>query len=145
MNKPSTLLVISTVAGIIGIIGLIGFVAMLSSHAAAAGDELSVARKQELAVIAPMFLQLEITSSCTEKGPVFRIINRGKKWPRHGVLHLYRTDDKSAMTERKLRLAPNQKVSFVINKEKSRGRPIGIWIEPEWYKREFSYDARATC
>ncbi|MCK4938819.1 MAG: hypothetical protein KAR80_00920 [Rhodospirillaceae bacterium] len=139
MNKAPTSL------AIFAAIGFIGLIVASSSHAMATGGERSVTQAQELAVVAPMFLQLEITSSCTEKGSVFRIINRGKKWPRHGVLRLYNTDDKSVMADRKLRLAPNQKVSFVISKEKSKGRPIGMWIEPEWYEREFDYDAKSAC
>ncbi len=121
------------------IFAALGLIAASSSQAMAATDA------PELAVVTPVYLQLEITSSCTEKGSVFKIINRGKKWPRQGILHLYHSDDKSVMTERRLRLAPNQKVSFVINKEKSTGRPIGMWIEPEWYKREFGYDAKSAC
>ena len=126
----------------------IGLLAMVSGHVLAADATSSprvVTKEQELAAITPVFLQMEITSSCTEKGSVFRIINRGKKWPRHSVLRLYYSDDKSVMTERKLRLAKNQKVSFVIKKEKSKGRPIGMWIEPEWYERDFGYDAKAAC
>ncbi|MDH5773130.1 MAG: hypothetical protein OEY84_08345 [Rhodospirillaceae bacterium] len=102
-------------------------------------------QQQELAVNPVSFLQLEITSTCTEKGSLFRIINRGQKWPRNGVLHVYFADDQSSMTERRIRLAPNQKVSFVIDNKKSGGRPVGMWIEPEWYKRDFVYDAKTSC
>ena len=136
-NKTSTL---STV--FIALFAAMGLIAASSSHVMAAANAPAA---QELAVATPVFLQLEITSSCTDKGAIFKIINRGKKWPRHGVLYLYHSDDKSVMAERKLRLAPNQKVSFVISKEKSNGRPLGMWIEPEWYKREFGYDAKSTC
>ena len=131
-NKTSALLTI---------LAALGLIAASSSHAMAATDTPS----QELAAVTPIFLQLEITSVCTDKGSIFKIINRGKKWLRQGILHVYYSDDRAVMTERRLRLAPNQKVSFVINKEKSSGRPIGMWIEPGWYKREFTYDAKSAC
>lgn len=99
----------------------------------------------EVAVSPPVFLKLEITSSCTDKGAVFKIINRGGKWPRTGFLRLYHADDKSLLGERRLRLGSGQKVSFVVNKKIARGRPVAIWIEPEWYDREFEFDANLNC
>lgn len=99
----------------------------------------------EIATTPSQFLRLEITSNCSSKGAVFKIVNRGAKWPRRGTLRLFHADNKSQMTERKLRLASNQKVSFVIKKELLDGRPIGLWIEPEWYERGFEYDARVSC
>ena len=46
---------------------------MAPVQAADAGDQAQVA------VSPPVFLQLEITSACTDKGTVFKIINRGNK------------------------------------------------------------------
>lgn len=99
----------------------------------------------EVAVSPPAFLKLEITSSCTDKGAVFKIINRGGKWPRTGFLRLYHADDKSLLGERRLRLGSGQKVSFVVKKKIAKGRPVAIWIEPEWYDREFEFDANLNC
>lgn len=99
----------------------------------------------QVAVAPPVFLQLEITSACTDKGTVFKIINRGAKWPRTGFLRLYHADDKSLIGERRLRLAAGQKVSFVVKNKVSLGRPVAVWVEPEWYKREFEFDANLSC
>ncbi|MDH5490044.1 MAG: hypothetical protein OEX17_08970 [Rhodospirillaceae bacterium] len=121
------------------------FVVMSVFALALSESKAASAEAQELAVNPVSFLQLEITSTCTDKGSLFRIINRGQKWPRNGVLHVYFADDQSSMTERRIRLAPNQKVSFVIDNNKSAGRPVGMWIEPEWYKRDFAYDAKTSC
>ena len=99
----------------------------------------------QIAASPPVFLQLEITSSCTDKGAVFKIINRGRKWPRTGFLRLYHADSKSMIGERRMRLAPGQKVSFVVKDKVSKGRPVAVWVEPEWYKRDFEFDARASC
>jgi len=114
----------------------------MGGEARAASDN---SQEQELAVNPVAFLQMEITSTCTDKGSLFRIVNRGQKWPRNGVLHIYFADDKTPMTDRRIRLAPNQKVSFVIDRKKSQGRPVGMWVEPEWYNRDFAYDAKTSC
>jgi len=111
------------------------FFASAATDVAQAGD----------AATPPEFLRLEVTSACTDKGAVFKIINRGGKWPRMGHLRLYYADIKSEIGERRLRLAPGQKVSFVVKKSVSKGRPVGVWVEPEWYKREFEFDARTNC
>lgn len=100
---------------------------------------------QEFATIPPVYLQLEITSACTEDGAIFKVINRGKKWPQSAYLRLYIADDKSLLGERKLRLAPGQKVSFNVKKDVMAGRPVAIWVEPEWYEREMEYDASISC
>ncbi|HEY9079062.1 hypothetical protein [Magnetovibrio sp.] len=103
------------------------------------------ASQAEVAVTPPTFLQLEITSACTEEGAVFKIVNRGAKWPRTGYLRLYHADSKSLLGERRLRLAPGQKVSFVVKKKVMNGHPVAVWVEPEWYKREMEYDASIKC
>ena len=99
----------------------------------------------EVAATPPVFLQLEITSTCTDKGALFKIINRGGKWPRTGYLRLYHADTKSVLAERRLRLAPGQKVSFIVKEKVMNGHPVAVWIEPEWYKREMEYDASIKC
>lgn len=99
----------------------------------------------QVAIMPPVFLQLEITSTCTPEGVLFKIINRGDKWPRTGFLRLYHADDKSLISERRLRLGQGQKVSFVVKDKVSQGRPVAIWVEPEWYKRDFEYDANLSC
>jgi len=99
----------------------------------------------QVAVTPPVFLQLEITSACSEDGVVFKIINRGDKWPQTGFLRLYHADDNSLIGERRLRLGAGQKVSFVVRDKISQGRPVAIWVEPEWYKRDFEFDANLAC
>lgn len=111
----------------------------LAAHAA------GPATQAQVAVTPPVFLQLEITSTCSDKGAVFKIINRGGKWPRTGFLRLYHADDKTLIGERRLRLGKGQKVSFVVREKISKGRPVAVWVEPEWYKREFEFDANLSC
>lgn len=101
--------------------------------------------QQEVAVIPPVFMQLEITSHCTESGAVFKIINRGPKWPKTGFLRLYRVDGKSLVGERRLRLAEGQRASFVVKNKVMAGSRFGVWIDPTWYKREMEFDASIRC
>ncbi len=115
------------------------FVAPFGAQAAEPAPQVQVA------VAPPVFLQLEITSACTKDGTLFKIINRGEKWPRMGFLRLYHADSKALIGERRLRLGKGQKVSFVVKDKVSNGRAIGVWVEPEWYKREFEYDANLNC
>jgi len=94
---------------------------------------------------APVFLQLEFTSSCTEKGAVFKIVNHGEKWPKRAALRLYLSDTKSIIGERKMRLGQGQKVSFVVKDTIAKGHPVAVWVEPDWYKRDFKFDANINC
>ena len=110
-----------------------------------AADAAGSVVQAQVAVTPPVFLQLEITSACTDKGTVFKIINRGNKWPRTGFLRLYHADDKSLIGERRLRLGAGQKVSFIVKDKIAKGRPVAVWVEPEWYKRDFEYDANMKC
>lgn len=112
-----------------------------SFYAQAAGATSRV----QVAATPSVFLQLEITSNCTDKGAVFKIYNRGTKWPRTGFLRLYHADSKTPFGERRLRLGQRQRVSFVVKDEAMKGHPVAVWVDPEWYKREFGYDANVSC
>jgi len=125
------------------IVGLVAAVTtMLVGVSAGSAQETSQA---EIAAAPPVFLQLEITSACTEDGAVFKVVNRGEKWPQMGYLRLYLADSKSLLGERRLRLAPGQKVSFVVKRKVMDGHPVAVWVEPEWYQREMEYDASIKC
>lgn len=131
-----------SVFGIFGISAVMAVLAMNAPYAAQAAES---ADQAQIAVTPPVFLQLEITSTCTPEGVLFKIINRGDKWPRTGFLRLYHADDKSLISERRLRLGQGQKVSFVVKETVTQGRPVAVWVEPEWYKRDFEYDANLSC
>lgn len=90
-------------------------------------------------------LQLETTSSCTEKGAVFKIINRGVRWPKSSFLRLYKGDEKFPLAKRRLRMAKGQKVSFIVKKKQMKGERVSIWVEPTWYKRTRKLDASIVC
>lgn len=90
-------------------------------------------------------LKIDIRSGCTSKGVVFKIVNRGKKWPRTARLKLFNVDDNTLISERRLRLASLQQVSFIVSDKVNQGRRIGVWVEPDWYERPFAFDAERDC
>ncbi|MBL4615315.1 MAG: hypothetical protein JKY27_10650 [Magnetovibrio sp.] len=45
--------------------------------------------QSQIAAAPPAFLRMDITSTCVDGGAVFKLINRGGKWPRTGNLRLY--------------------------------------------------------
>ncbi|PHS77048.1 MAG: hypothetical protein COB59_09905 [Rhodospirillaceae bacterium] len=92
-----------------------------------------------------VLMQVEVKSSCTDKGAAFEIVNVGQKWPYTAMMRIYTADGKSVISERRLRLAVGQKVTIAVKKEKLSGRTVAVWIEPQWYKRDFKFDAIADC
>jgi hypothetical protein len=90
-------------------------------------------------------LRLQVSTACGETGAVFKVTNRGAHWPRTGLLKLYYADDNTLIGQRRLRLADQQKISFLVKKTISAGRPVAVWIEPQWYERDFTFDAALTC
>ncbi len=104
-----------------------------------------VLAQTQIATAPPAFLRLEVKSNCSGNGAVFKVTNRGGKWPRTGFLKLYYADDKTLIGQRRLRLAGNQRVSFVVKDKIAAGRPVAVWVEPGWYEREFEFDAALRC
>jgi len=91
-------------------------------------------------------LNIEIVAKCIKKTPVFQVTNLGSKWPRSGAIGIYRTVGKTKMTERRVRLANSQRMTF---KAWQNGKPatgeVGLWLDPAWTRRGFAYDSRITC
>ena len=101
--------------------------------------------QRDIAAAPPEPLSLDIASTCQDGGGLFMIANRGTKWPRTGNLKLYYADDHSLIGERRLRLAGNQRITFVVKDTVMKGRPVAVWIDPGWYKRAFKADASLSC
>lgn len=99
----------------------------------------------QIATAPPTFLRMEITSTCVDGGALFKLINRGAKWPRTANLKLYYADDRSFIGQRRLRLAGNQRVSFVVKDKVLSGRRVAVWVQPEWYSRDSEFDASLSC
>ena len=108
-------------------------------------DAAELIAQAQIAAAPPALLRVEVSSTCADQGAVFKITNRGEKWPRTGLLRLYYTDDQSLIGQRRLRLADHQRVSFAVKNKLISGRPIGVWLDPSWYKRSFKFDAQTRC
>ena len=126
-------------------LGFLGVAAVMGMGLGKTAHAQELLAQAEVAATPPVFLRLEVTSGCTENGAIFKVINRGEKWPRTGFLRLYYADTKTVIGERRLRLASGQKVSFLVQPKVMQGHPVAVYIEPEWYKREMEYDASIKC
>lgn len=132
--KPSKLLMAVSIAALSA--------SMLATYDANAAEMLA---QTQIAAAPPTMVRMDITSTCGADGAVFKLINRGGKWPRTGNLKLYYADDHTLIGQRRLRLAGNQRVSFVVKDKVMSGRPVAVWVEPQWYQRTFVYDASLNC
>jgi len=134
MNKKMMMKSVLTFLSAVGISAL--------SFTAQAEDQ---ATPFQVAAVPPAVLQLDISTACTDKDSVFKIVNNGAKWPRTSTLRVYTADNQSVISERRLRLALGQKVTFVVKDTVSEGRPVAVWVEPSWYQRDFKFDATINC
>ena len=126
---------------IVRVMALCGGALVFASSSGAA----ELIAQAQIAAAPPALVRVEVSSACAEKGAVFKIANRGEQWPRTGLLRLYYADDNSFIGQRRLRLADHQRVSFAVKHTIAAGRPIGVWVDPGWYKRSFKFDAQMTC
>lgn len=122
---------------------VLGFCGAVFSFTSALGAD--VIAQAEIAAAPPALLNTDVRSRCIDGGSVFKIVNRGAKWPQTGVLKLYHSDDNTLIGQRRLRLAGHQKLTFVVKDAVMKGRPVGVWIDPAWYARGFTFDAAAHC
>lgn len=92
---------------------------------------------------APM--KLKILAQCSPEAAVFRVVNDGEVWPKAGHFKIYRINGNAEISDRRMRLAPGQQASFKVKKKLASGDEMGLRVEPGWYSRKFSYDARVRC
>jgi hypothetical protein len=89
-------------------------------------------------------LNLAVTAKCEGGDAQFEIVNRGERWAGTATVALLRADNHAVISERKLRMVSDQRIVF-----RAREAPdtigVGLWVEPDWYKREFVYDAVIHC
>jgi hypothetical protein len=89
-------------------------------------------------------LNLDIVAKCEGTNAQFEIVNKGERWEGMATVALLRADNHAVISERKLRMAPGQRIVF-----RAREAPdtigVGLWIEPDWYKREFVFDEVIHC
>lgn len=90
-------------------------------------------------------MMVDIRSGCTVEGAVFKIINRGEKWPQTAMLKLYNYKNSELISERRIRLANRQQLSFIVGDGVNNGQPVAVWLDPKWYDRPFAFDAMGDC
>ena len=90
-------------------------------------------------------LKLNITAKCEGPDAVFEILNEGELWPAMAKISVYRTDSKSLLTTRQMRMTAGQKMAYKAKGSTEGKTEVGVWVEPQWYSRPFSFDAVITC
>lgn len=93
------------------------------------------------------FLRMEIMTNCKNGNAFFRVRNAGEAWPKSSTFALYHVGKggKKLIAKRRIRLKDGQRASFRVKAGKLPDGPIGLWIQPGWYEREFAYDATVDC
>lgn len=105
---------------------------------------------EALAQQAPQLAQaatvnVDITTVCEERNAVFKVVNKGVEWPTVAKFSVYRVKGNTLVSQRRMRLASNQVASFRVKAGGPEQVELGIFIEPEWYTREFTLDAKVSC
>lgn len=118
--------------------GLMGY----TTVAQAAPQSLS---QTEIAAVPAAPMRLNVQGLCKDGTPTFFLLNKGQKWPRTALVKLFYADDKSAIGQRRVRLKARQKISLSVKAGLDQGRPLGLWVEPSWYNRQFKFDANLKC
>ncbi|MBM3582835.1 MAG: hypothetical protein FJX37_12825 [Alphaproteobacteria bacterium] len=89
-------------------------------------------------------LNLDIVAKCESTDAQFEIVNKGERWPGMATIFLLRADNHAVISQRQLRMTVGQRIVF-----RAREAPdtigVGLWINPDWYKREFMFDAVIHC
>jgi|SaaInl4_150m_RNA_FD_contig_41_712321_length_1055_multi_11_in_0_out_0_1 hypothetical protein len=90
-------------------------------------------------------LKLKVDASCNKGAAIFKVQNKGDRWPKSGRFEVYSVEDKSLILQRKFRLAAGQKASFRVKDVAASYGEVGLWVQPSWYQRGFKYDATIVC
>ncbi len=133
------------VFGVVLCVAVGGFSLSAKAAQLGSGGQTEIAALSSARALRAGVLHMDVKSSCTAEGTLFEITNRGEEWPQRGFIGLYFTNNGSLFDSRRMRFAAGQKASFVVSKAVSRGRSLGLWIDPRWYYRKFSLDGRAAC
>ena len=90
-------------------------------------------------------LKINVTAKCDGEDAVFEILNEGELWPAMAKISVYRTDSKTLLTSRSMRMAAGQKMAYKAKGSTEGKTDVGLWVEPQWYKRAFVFDAIIAC
>jgi hypothetical protein len=90
-------------------------------------------------------LNLNVNADCQNGIALFQIVNKGDCWPDSAMLNVYRAVYRTLINRRRLRMAKDQQASFRVSKGTRPGDQLAIYIDPNWYKREFRFDGLVSC
>ncbi len=117
----------------------------LENFATAAGQEEPTV--VETAAIPAVDLKLDVASRCTDGDSIFTITNRGKAWPNLGSIGIYRINDGQSqkINARRMRFDAGQSASLKIKAAQNTTGRLGVFVDPSWGERKFSFDATLAC
>lgn len=114
----------------------------LADFATAAGGPLSNAGA---GTDAGTELQLKVDTACKDGTAMFKVVNVGGRWPKAGIFAVYAIDGKKLISVRSMLLTGGQKATFKVKDLNDGETILGLWVEPDWYDRDFRYDAKVIC
>ncbi len=106
---------------------------------------------EESALATAGLLKMDIMVNCQDGDAVFRIKNVGDAWPKTSTFAIYNMRKKGKkrvrklISKRRMRLKVGQRASFKIKTNQLPSGRVGLWVKPDWYKRDFDYDATVRC
>lgn len=92
-------------------------------------------------------LNVRVSTQCTNGDTVFIVANTGTKWPRAATFSLFRIagPNRQMISARKMSIEPGSAKTLRVKKAHNPTGHIGLALDPGWYKREFTMDAKAQC
>lgn len=90
-------------------------------------------------------LKINVSVKCEGRDAVFEVLNEGPPWPGMAKISVYRTDTRTLVSSREMRMTAGQKMAYKAKGSTEGKVEVGLWVEPRWYKRAFVFDAVASC
>lgn len=131
MNKKRRF--IAAIAAVAAIVASVS-----STHSLAATDRIELAQTGDP-------VRLAVTATCEGGFALFTVVNEGELWLQPSKISVYRTDGRTLVSQRSIRMTKGQRMSFKVKGSPASPVELGIWIEPSWYQRDFAYDAKIVC
>ena len=106
---------------------------------------------KESAQATSSILKMNIMVNCQDGSTTFQVRNVGEAWPKTSTFAIYSMRKKGnkrlrrLISKRRMRLKDGQRASFRIKTENLPTGRLGMWVKPDWYKRDFDYDAVVSC
>ncbi|MDA1089584.1 MAG: hypothetical protein O3A85_04635 [Proteobacteria bacterium] len=106
---------------------------------------------EESALVTAGLLKMDIMVNCQDGDALFQIKNVGEAWPKTSTFAIYnlRIEGnkrlRKLISQRRMRLNDGQRASFKIKTDQLPSGRVGLWVKPDWYKRDFDYDATVRC